>query len=324
MEDWGLFFGAFHPVVVHLPIGVLMVAVLLQLATFVPRLRYLSVALPWLYGFGFAGAVGAVISGWVLAGPVGAGWDTHRWFGVGTLFLSGVLFSISVRHAFASPTRVATMVTAGLGLVTLGITGYTGHLGGGLSYGEGHFQQYAPAVFAKALDTLAALDMADRDSTNVYAELVHPIFVEKCIDCHRPRLDRGGLVMTTFAGLKRGGSEGDAIGAGTSGELWRRVTFPTDHPRFMPSRGHALDYDQLTVLRSWLDAHLDSAATVEAWQPDEETLSAIKRLYRKDLRPLPVRRQGQPAGRRTRRRTGHVADRPVEPSQYLARGAVAR
>ncbi len=286
MESWALFFGSFHPVVVHLPIGVLMVAVLLQLLVFVPRFRHLSVALPWLYGFGVAGAAVAVVSGWSLAGPIGASWDTHRWFGLGTFALAGVLFLLSIRHALVVPTRGVAIGSAVAGLATLGITGWTGHLGGTLTYGEGHFQQYAPGVLAKALDTLAPLVVADRDSMNVYTEIIHPIFVGKCVDCHRAYLDRGGLVMTSFAGLKKGGSEGDAIGAGTSGELWQRVTLPTEHPRFMPSRGAALDYDELTVIRSWLTARLDSAATVEQWQPDEETIAAVKRLYRKDLRPL--------------------------------------
>ncbi len=287
MQSWSLFFGSFHPVVVHLPIGALMVAVLLQTLTLLPRFKHLGVALPWLYGFGFAGAAVAVVSGWSLAGPVGASWDTHRWFGLGTLFLAGVLFVLSVRHRLAAPTRGVTVGSAALAFLTLSVTGWTGHLGGALTYGENHFQQYAPDVLAKALDTLPPLTVADRDSTVVYADLVHPILVEKCVDCHRAELDRGGLVMTSYADLTEGGSEGDAIGAGLSGELWKRVTLPTDHPRFMPSRGAALSYDELLVLRSWLVAHLDSAATVEVWQPDEETIGALRRIYRRDFRPLP-------------------------------------
>lgn len=289
MTDLALFFGSFHPVVVHLPIGALLVGFLLHAVTLLPRHRYLAAALPWLYGAAALGGVASSASGWALAGPTGAYWDEHRWFGLGSVAATAVAFALVVPLArggrrLAGGGAQALPALAATGLA-VGLTGWAGHLGGALTHGRGHFAQYAPAALqpAAAVDEVAVVD---RDTVLAYATVVAPILERKCVACHRAELRHGGLDMTSYAALRTGGREGDAIGAGTDGELWRRVTLPPEHPRFMPTRGAALGYDELTVLRSWLEARLDSAATVADWDPDEATAAAIARVRGIDTRLL--------------------------------------
>lgn len=308
MTDLELFFGSFHPVVVHLPIGVVLVAALLHALSWLPRFRGLTSVLPWLYGAAFAGGVVAVWTGWSLAGPTGAYWDDHRWFGLGATAATG-LAALATAYAARDLTPSAVpreeadadssdvglrslslkpqLLSSAVALLAVALVAWTGHQGGAITHGAGHFEQYAPAGLRAAKAEAEPLAVADRDSTLAYATLIAPIFEKKCVACHRHGLERGGLNMASFAGLTSGGHEGNAIGAGRSGELWRRVTLAPEHPRFMPTRGPALSYDELTVLGSWLDARLDSAATVQEWDPDEAALAALRHVYRVDLRPLP-------------------------------------
>lgn len=291
MQDLNLFIGAFHPILVHLPIGVLIAAVLLHVLSLNSRLAGLYKAVPWLYGVAALGAVGAVISGWLLAGPLGAHWDTHRYWGLGTMVGLLLMTWLSARSASAKTSGVI------LGFVFMGACGWAGHLGGELTHGDGHFAQYAPTAFSKtpfvttADEQSGELILANRDSVVVYQELIQPIFTQKCVACHRAELAHGSLRMDSYAALKKGGSEGDAI---ATKELWRRITLPSDHPRFMPSRGEPLSYDELLIIKSWLAAAADSMSTISDWKPEEEVIQAIARTTNLDVRELPYIDRARP------------------------------
>ena len=298
MSDLPLFFGAFHPIVVHLPLGVLAVALALHALALFPRWGSLRPALPWMYGAAAAGAVLAAASGWLLAGPAGgAPWDDHRWFGVGAVGAT----------ALAAALTAAPSVRYGFGLLAgaaaAGLTGWTGHLGGALVHGEDHLTEYAPAALAEALGgdheaspTLRAEELvaAPPDSVGAYADLIAPVLARKCVACHRAGLAHGGLRLDSYAALAKGGREGG--GVSLASELWRRVALPPDHPRFMPTRGVPLSYDELVVLESFLAAPLDSSSTVAEWAEhlDEEVYGAIARVRGLDLRPLPYVERARP------------------------------
>ena len=104
MTDLPLFFGSFHPLVVHLPIGVLLVGFLLHAVSLLRRYRHLTAALPWLYGLAALGGVVSSWSGWALAGPLGAYWDEHRWFGLGSVAATALAFALAIPLARAART----------------------------------------------------------------------------------------------------------------------------------------------------------------------------------------------------------------------------
>ena len=287
MTDYALFFGSFHPVLVHLPIGVLLGAFALQLLSLLPRFGGLHRAVTLLYALATVGGILAVLTGWALAGPTGANWDTHRWFGLGTLALGAA----TTAYLWKQPRRSVT--GALLGLVTVLVTGWAGHLGGTLTHGEGHFTQYAPAALKPPVAGHSPA-LRDPDSILVYASLIQPLLDEHCVACHRAELAHGQLRLDSYAALLRGGKEGDAISSGTGGELWKRISLPPAHARFMPTRGVPLGYDQLQIVRAWLSAEKDSMLTVKAWAPDAATLAAIARSYHLDLRSLPYVERARP------------------------------
>ncbi|PXX31298.1 DUF2231 domain-containing protein [Arenibacter sp. ARW7G5Y1] len=83
--DVVLFFGRFHPVVVHLPIGFLIMAIMAQLATYWPKFRPLGIYLPLMWLMGAFSAFLAVIFGYFLSLSGGYDEDTllwHQWGGL--------------------------------------------------------------------------------------------------------------------------------------------------------------------------------------------------------------------------------------------------
>ena len=60
LSDMALFFGRFHPLLVHLPIGILLLGVLLQGLAMNKRLRRLGEAVPAALFFGMLSTIPAI------------------------------------------------------------------------------------------------------------------------------------------------------------------------------------------------------------------------------------------------------------------------
>lgn len=110
------------------------------------------------------------------------------------------------------------------------------------------------ALFAvAAATTTVAAPAAD------YAA-VAAIFSKHCLDCHAQQDPEGGLVLETFAALKRGGESGPAIIPGKSGEslLLKFIEGTSGRKgknQFMPpgNRKHLLP-EEISLVRAWIDA----------------------------------------------------------------------
>ena len=102
-----------------------------------------------------------------------------------------------------------------------------------------------------------------------YRRDVKPILQTRCVSCHGPRRQQGGLRLDTAAALRRGGNEGPALIAGQAAVslIVLRVTDPDPDAR-MPQEAKPLLPREIRILRSWID----SGATAPADEvPVEET-----------------------------------------------------
>src|SRR5688572_27463579 len=72
------------------------------------------------------------------------------------------------------------------------------------------------AIFIAAL--LAALSARTGAEEIAEANLVMRIFDERCVECHAPDENEGGLVLENYEGVLKGGESGAAIVPGKSGE----------------------------------------------------------------------------------------------------------
>lgn len=94
------------------------------------------------------------------------------------------------------------------------------------------------------------------DSSSLFESLIFPIFQEKCIRCHQERTQNGGLDMSSAKGLLRGGDGGEIIQPGSAykSKIFKRVSLPANHPKFMPPNGIGLTYDEVRLLEWWIES----------------------------------------------------------------------
>ncbi|MGA0133641.1 MAG: c-type cytochrome domain-containing protein, partial [Opitutales bacterium] len=86
-----------------------------------------------------------------------------------------------------------------------------------------------------------------------YDDHVRPLLENKCFSCHNPDKKKGGLELTSYAGLVDGGSGGAVIDPGnpSASRLWT-CSSKKEEP-FMPPEGAPLDAKDLATLSKWIE-----------------------------------------------------------------------
>ncbi len=263
--DWFAFLGPFHTVTLHLPIGVLSFIVVLEMyAWFNPAKdvrKVVSLAL-W---FGAMTAILAAGLGYALG--EGGGYEEnavwwHRWTGIGVgavTFILAVLHSMAYRRGELKRIGVRKVYLL-LFVANMGLLGYSGHLGGNLTHGSEYLWEDAPQWIQDVVHEIEGKgDKADPKSgagEGVYAEVIQPIFEEKCYQCHGEEKQKGDYRMDTLEGLfKAGESELEAIVAGRVMEsfLAETITLPEKDDLAMPPEGkHRLTPEETLIILHWI------------------------------------------------------------------------
>ena len=101
---------------------------------------------------------------------------------------------------------------------------------------------------------LAALAIMPGDA-EAYSREVKPVLARRCVACHGALKQQAGLRLDTAAALLKGGDAGPSIEPRAVDEslLLERVT-ATDPATRMPPEGEPLKPEEITTLRSWIEA----------------------------------------------------------------------
>lgn len=289
--DWTIFLGRFHPVLVHLPIGFLLFAGIMELVDRRSSRRDYGQAVSLGLLLGAVSGLLAASCGWMLAESGGYDPDNlfwHRWLGVSTVVLSGFGWLVKTDRLNWNRLPSSWMMVVLLALLTI-----TGHLGGKLTHGENYLLAYAPGF----IQSLAGLDSDDQslriaanpDSVFIYKDLIQPVFEQKCISCHNESKANGDLVLSTYAGLLDGGEHGVVIDTEhpLESELLRRVTIDPASSKFMPPKGSPLTYTEVQLISWWIKSGADSSLRLSDPALAAELKFLLKRDYGLDTRPKP-------------------------------------
>ncbi len=248
--DISTFIGRLHPLVVHLPIGFLLLAVLFNLLSYSKRYRALEEAVPITLWVGFIAAVLACVFGYILS--LSGNYDSeilqpHKYSGIALAVITGFLILIDTAYV-KKQILISRKVFSGIltGLIIL--MSYSGHQGASLTHGNDYLslqvllEQHRP----KPLSVEKAI---------VYEDVVAPILKSKCAQCHRDGKTKGGLSVTTIQALLKGGKNGEAIVAGNPdlSEIIKRVTLDPSHEDFMPTDGKTpLTKNEISIIKWWI------------------------------------------------------------------------
>ncbi|MFM7134134.1 MAG: c-type cytochrome domain-containing protein [Planctomycetota bacterium] len=275
--DLGRAFGRLHPVVVHFPIAVGLVAVGAEWWRSLSRREGMSPLTVPLLAISAVTAVAATATGWVIAAREYGGEDSdtlgfHRWLGTATAVAMVLLAWRGAALARDLSRNGGAAAVARLGAfrvwaLAVGIAvAFTGHLGGALVHGENYLGEvlFPPSKREEApKDASAAETVALSPADEFFLREVRPIFEAHCFECHGPRKQKGGLRMDTKAWLFNGDAEEWTVlpGPGAESKLHIRVALDRADPDAMPPEGDGLSAEEIAKIRKWID---DGAAYPEA------------------------------------------------------------
>ena len=140
--DLMLFLGRFHVLVLHLPIGIVLLAIVSEFAAKLPRWSSADQAASLLWALGSITAVLTVVIGLMHAGEGGfdAGdLSAHRAWGIGFALLT---IAVTVLRSVALSAYRRLQPVAAI-LLVIAMT-MTGHYGGNLTHGQTYLIEYSP------------------------------------------------------------------------------------------------------------------------------------------------------------------------------------
>lgn len=250
------FLGRFHPLLVHLPIGILLLAVLFAWLGRWQRFQHLKAVVPFALLMGTLGAVFSCVTGYLLSlsGEYELqALNQHRNLGIavavwGTLLL--LLQKSSLNRKFG----------ALLQLVLLVLVSIAGHLGGSLTHGSDYLTQAVPEPYRAWLGlppaVLTPAKLENLPEANVYAAVVAPLMQEKCVSCHGSTKQKGKLRLDSPDFIQKGGKNGAVVLAGkvAESELIRRLLLPKSDEKHMPPKEkNQLSESEIKLLHWWIE-----------------------------------------------------------------------
>jgi hypothetical protein len=290
-DDWTVFLGRFHPIILHLPVGILGFVAFFDLLTLGKARQKIRPGITgglWLAAFG---SVAATASGWLLAQEGGYApslLKPHFQFAI--LITAGVFLTLFLQ-------LLATKLASGfvgflqkLALLgTLAALGLGAHEGGSLSHGEGFLTDRMPAQLRELLpvslrpeipEKKPAPPVAVTDESVVFTSIILPILENKCNECHSPAKTKGKLRMHTFEDLMKGGGSDDiaAIAPGNPKEslVLERILLPIEQEEHMPPEDKPQMTDEETYLLTWwIQSGASATATLAESKPSAEVEAAI-------------------------------------------------
>ena len=289
--DFSVFLGRFHPLLVHLPIGFLILALLME---WIQNKKQAGtwkhiISLTWMLGA--ISAIIAALCGWLLANT-GIYPENelfwHRCLGISLAIIASLGWFIK-----KEPNKYKKSIRNSISFLVMTLLLLEGHLGGNITHGAGYLAEYAPKplnqLFFTSTQHNSAPDLSQKDSVLVFENMVLPILESKCFACHNDETQRGGLNMEDITLLFDGGENGPIINSGIplESELFKRVTLPSKNSKFMPPRGEPLTYDEIQVIEWWIDQGAEINKLISDLTVTEKIKPVVKRVYKLDLEPKP-------------------------------------
>lgn len=277
------FFGRWHPLLVHLPIGLMVLLAFLELLSRSPRFKGANSNAGIILALAVPLSVFTAFLGWLLS--LAGGYDErllqlHKWTGIGTAaacLVAGLFYRLDLKKPYRF-----TLAATFLALVV------ASHFGGSLTHGSDYLVRYAPGPLRKLLGGQAekppVAQPKPRDFTQLKAfnDVIEPALQKNCVTCHGPEKSKGKLRMDSLEALLKGGGSGPALipGKSVESELVRRLKLPMTSDDHMPPDGKPQpSQDEIALLQWWVDAGAPGDKLVTDLKPP----AGIKRIIQAQL-----------------------------------------
>ncbi len=264
--DFYINIARFHPLLVHLPIGILIFSIIMEFLNWKNKNEDFNKAIRISFIVGLLASIGAIITGLLLADEGGyeeLALSRHKWMGISVMGLTALLLILdSFKKRFLNAYRIILLIL----VVLLSITG---HLGGNLTHGSEY-------LFTKSDEEQRAV--ADIQQELAYETVIAPILSKKCNSCHNPSKTKGDLVMTTHASLLIGGKNGPVVDPNNpdNSTMIKRVHLPANDKKHMPPKGKSqLSDNEIKLIEWWLDNEACNDCLVSSMKGNESVASIL-------------------------------------------------
>jgi uncharacterized membrane protein len=242
--------GHLHPLLVHLPVGILLMGVLLQWLSYTVKYKIVRPAVPVIFFFGMIAAICSCITGYLLSNDddydkTMVHW--HQWMAI-VLSLVSILLYLKVKFPRWSVNEKI------LSLILLLLIFITGHLGGSLTHGSGYLTKPLADIFGTdSTPEITIKPVPNVQEAYAYTNVIKPILQTKCYSCHGPNKQKGKLRMDDSLMLMLGGKDGKVIEPGNEGQsaLIKRLLLPVDNEDHMPPKEKPQPTENQIVLLEW-------------------------------------------------------------------------
>jgi mono/diheme cytochrome c family protein/uncharacterized membrane protein len=271
--------GRFHPVLVHLPIGMLVLAAIFQMILLKQKNSSLGSAIHITLFLGMLSAIFSSISGYLLSTT--EDYDpslisTHQWFGIAVAVISIGAYILNKRQKSYTKWVILLMTI----LVVI-----TGHLGGSITHGS----DYLTKVFSK--EENISSNTKRKPISNVqealaYTEVIQPILNSKCVGCHGVNKQKGKLRLDIPDLIMKGGKDGAIINAGKAdeSELIKRILLTKDNKDHMPPiEKPQLTKQEIELLHWWVSTGADFTQKVKSLPQSEKIKPVLLALQSSEI-----------------------------------------
>ena len=246
------FLGHFHPLLVHLPVGILLMGLLLQWLSRKKKYEVFRQAVPVTLLAGAITGLFSCITGYLLS--ISDDYDEslvswHMWMGIATTLVGFILYAREKNDQFKINKTL-------LSVALLILVALTGHLGGSLTHGSDYLTKPLGNIFNGDTALSATIKpIANVQEAQAYTDVIKPIFETKCYSCHGANKQKGKLRMDDSLKLMKGGKDGIVIepGEADASEMMKRLMLPVDNDDHMPPKEKPQPSEnQLALIHWWI------------------------------------------------------------------------
>ena len=273
------FLGRLHPLILHLPIGILAIAFLMEWMSRKEKFGTLAPAVGFAIQIGMLSSILAAVSGYLLSWEGGYEetiLERHQYLGIATAVISVIVYFLHKRKKSKLGQKFYFLIF-GILMILIGITG---HLGGSLTHGSDFLTE--PFSGEKQNEKVVLTNL---DSAQIFQDLIQPIFKSKCVRCHNESKLKGDLLMTSIRGLKNGGKNGKIFEAGNpkNSLFLQRVHLPIEEKKHMPPKGKKqLTDDEIALLEWWISTGGSFEKRIGNFEQPENIKSILAKYTQSD------------------------------------------
>ncbi|WP_411031270.1 c-type cytochrome domain-containing protein [Spongiimicrobium sp. 3-5] len=261
MDIFEQLLGRLHPLIVHLPIGFIILGLLLQVHDRNKKAYNKVISLIYLWAGFFA--IFACITGYLQYLGEGYSFDSvklHLWSGIVTALFSFVMWARL--KGLSILTFLSKIPVLALSVLFFILISVTGHQGGSITHGEEYLVEPLPNSIKSALGyeifekKKIVLTDENWETAILYTDVIHPILNNNCISCHNPKKTKGELLLNTSKNILKGGEHGTVITAGapSKSELFIRLELPKEDDNHMPPDGKTQpSKEAIALIRVWIE-----------------------------------------------------------------------